>query len=323
VLGLWTFGCRLRDGGVREALLTSAAAGLLVHVDEAYALPAAVALLLLGAQRSSRRLTVALAAPFALAIALRLAWRSALGGFAEPEGPLVQGLVGLLGSTGKGIFLYAPPLALALFGGGRWWREDRADALLASAFCAVALLSVAGCADWHGDPAWGPRRLTPLLPLLFLPAAHGLAMLTDRIGAPARWVTSALLALGLGVQLLGAAVAPSAYLQLATFAKNASGAPGWFGAEPTQCHFIPQLSPIVGHAWLVRHLAVGATHYRPDTPWRLLVPTTPSISSAKMVEWDLFAVELEPVPRLLAGCGLLAVALVAFGSLVSVLRSRR
>ena len=43
---------------------------------------------------------------------------------------LLEGLDGLLLSTGKSLFLYSPPLILALFGLRDWWRTRRPDALL-------------------------------------------------------------------------------------------------------------------------------------------------------------------------------------------------
>jgi len=35
------------------------------------------------------------------------------------------------------------------------------------------LFAVARLHDWHGDPAYGPRRLAPLVPLLLQPIAWG------------------------------------------------------------------------------------------------------------------------------------------------------
>ncbi|HLA43119.1 MAG TPA: hypothetical protein VJZ27_06770 [Aggregatilineales bacterium] len=90
---------------------------------------------------------------------------------------LPTGIFGLLLSPGKGVFIYAPPLILSIFGWRRFWRRERplAEAMLLAA--GVALLFYGKWWAWHGGWCWGPRFLIPLLPLWILPAGevlHGI-----------------------------------------------------------------------------------------------------------------------------------------------------
>lgn len=85
------------------------------------------------------------------------------------ETPPWQGVVGLLFSPGKSVFLYAPPLLLSVLG---WRRLHRrvpalAESLLIAA--GIALLFYGSWWAWHGGWCWGPRFLVPLMPLWVLP----------------------------------------------------------------------------------------------------------------------------------------------------------
>ncbi|MBN1564884.1 MAG: hypothetical protein JXA10_13640, partial [Anaerolineae bacterium] len=90
----------------------------------------------------------------------------------EEEGfttPVWEGVVGLLISPGKSVFLYAPPLILSVI---LWPRFRRVYPAL-GAFLAVAwgsaLVFYGAWWAWHGGWCWGPRFLVPLLPLSCLP----------------------------------------------------------------------------------------------------------------------------------------------------------
>ncbi len=91
--------------------------------------------------------------------------------------PLFVGLYGLLFSSGKGVFWFAPMLWLAPAGFAALRARTAADgrapsraavgtgALLASL---AALLLYAPFQHWAGEGSFGPRYLLPLLPLIFL-----------------------------------------------------------------------------------------------------------------------------------------------------------
>ncbi|NDJ75153.1 MAG: hypothetical protein GYB65_02750 [Chloroflexi bacterium] len=108
-----------------------------------------------------------------------------------------EGVLGLLASPGKSVFLYAPPLVLSVV---LWPRFRRAYPAL-GLFLALAWITALGFYGawwaWHGGWCWGPRLLVPLLPLSCLP----LGMLPDRRAW--RFAAGVLVALGIGVNALG------------------------------------------------------------------------------------------------------------------------
>ena len=88
--------------------------------------------------------------------------------------PLLTGLVGLLLSPGKGLFLYSPILILAIISFPAFLRRHRAEALLAGGILAVHAVLYASWFAWHGGHSWGPRFLVPALPFLVLTLVPGL-----------------------------------------------------------------------------------------------------------------------------------------------------
>lgn len=208
-------------------------------------------------------------APLALATAVTAAYLGWMGRPPEPRGSLVQGLFGLIASTGKSIFLYSPPLLLGVVGARAWWPGHRRRAAVTLLAVASVLVEAASRIGWHGDPTWGPSLLLPAVPLVLEPAAAWVERRGDALG---RSVLAGLAAAGLLVQLLGSAFAPDQYLRVATMVKNRTGAAAWFGVAPDHCHFIPQFSPLLGHAWLLRHLVSGDRGFAADAPFRQLVP---------------------------------------------------
>jgi hypothetical protein len=84
------------------------------------------------------------------------------------ETPLATGLYGLLLSPGKSIFLFAPPLLLAIPGFGPLARRSASLAVLASATPIIYLLFFARYTQWEGGYCFGPRYLVPVIPLLAL-----------------------------------------------------------------------------------------------------------------------------------------------------------
>lgn len=109
--------------------------------------------------------------------------------------PLWEGIIGLLFSPGKSIFLYAPPLVLCLWG---WRQFHRHNTHLATS---ILLMSLTGLGvygtwwAWHGGWVWGSRFLVPLMPLWCL----ALPPLTKRHAIPIGLIVAA----GVSIQLLG------------------------------------------------------------------------------------------------------------------------
>ncbi|MHB0875124.1 MAG: hypothetical protein ACYC5O_03660 [Anaerolineae bacterium] len=114
------------------------------------------------------------------------------------SGDLISGVAGLLVSPGKGLFLYAPVLLLAVAGWPRLRRTNAAAAWLLLGVFAAHVLVYGKWFMWHGGYAWGPRFLLPALPFVAL----ALAPLWPRW----RWPALALAAVSLVPQVLGSLV---------------------------------------------------------------------------------------------------------------------
>jgi len=115
--------------------------------------------------------------------------------------PLSTGLFGYLFSPGKSIFVFAPPLLLAVMG-RRWlWRHSRGLATVAWLTPITYMLFFATYTQWEGGYSYGPRYLVPAL------ALGGLA-LGPALERPGRWVRPTAIVLfiaGLAVQAIGIA----------------------------------------------------------------------------------------------------------------------
>jgi len=77
----------------------------------------------------------------------------------------IAGLLTLLVSPGKSILLYSPPIVLGLAGLRRLWRREPQIALTIVAASMVLVLFISNITFAGGDWCWGPRYLTPLVPL--------------------------------------------------------------------------------------------------------------------------------------------------------------
>ncbi|HEV3312594.1 MAG TPA: phospholipid carrier-dependent glycosyltransferase [Chloroflexota bacterium] len=159
-------------------------------------------------------------APFVLGVApfvlLDAAWNavrfgapwnvgeSATGQFGYP---VWQGILNLLVSPGKGLLWYLPLLWLVPPAIGPFRQRVGDLVWLATALLVASLLFYGSLSYWHGDPAWGPRYLFPLVPLFVLP----LGELFERFSAlrlQVRTVILGVIGLSFAVQLASVTVDP-------------------------------------------------------------------------------------------------------------------
>jgi 4-amino-4-deoxy-L-arabinose transferase-like glycosyltransferase len=192
--------------GRRAALVLGAAAGLLVASKLVYAvaLPGAALWLAWPLRRQRRELArlfahAALAAlPFAALVLFynHARWGSFTnaGYILKPTGGVVMaspfgenplaGLWGMFLSPGKSVFVYSPPLVLALWGLPRFFR--RAPEVVWAMLLTITpvVLVYSRFHFWAGDWSWGARYLVFALPVLLLPLP---GLFDDLRAAAAGW----------------------------------------------------------------------------------------------------------------------------------------
>jgi hypothetical protein len=223
------------------------------------------------------------------------------------SGPLSAGLYGLVVSTGKSVFLYAPWVVLAIAAWRTMARHEEDLARDVALLAGLGLVVVGMRSDWHGEPSWGPRLYIVLLPVLALPLAWSRS-----------WTRPLLASIGVLVQLPGLLLPARSYALVLGDVRVATGGGGWFSQVATDQHFIPQLSPLVGHTWLVGHRLAGTVRL-PLPPWRLIYQplTVPANAAPPTLDgrWALIGIDWwgilasrPVVVAVLVGCTLLFVA---------------
>lgn len=118
--------------------------------------------------------------------------------------PLGTGLFAFLFSPGKSVFVFAPPLVLALAGLPRLWRANRGLAAAIALTPLAYLLFYATYTQYEGGYSFGPRYLAPGLALLCL----GLAPMVSGASANIRRILLALCVAGVLVNAIGLATSP-------------------------------------------------------------------------------------------------------------------
>ncbi len=302
----------------KAALALGLSLGALVVVEPTLLLAALVLVAWCGLHRYDRlgaAVAVRVLVPFAAGLVAVAVQRWHVGALTEPRGELLQGLDGLLLSTGKSLFLYAPVLLLAPPALMTLWRTRRAEAQLVLAVAAAVLLAAASRDDWHGDPTWGPRRAVPIIPL----ALEAIALAWSARPSKRSTLLALLIAVGIAVQTVGITISPSTYLGVVNDVRAATNEHGWFDETPSEAHFIPQFSPIVGHAWLLSHLVRRDRHFEVNPPYLLLLSSPPRLENVwprLYVDW--FAIGWTP----LAAIAWLAALAVAAAAAAWTLRRR-
>lgn len=204
------------------------------------------------------------------------------------ETPLV-GLWGMFFSPGKSIFLYSPPLAVALLAFPRFVKRYRHVVVAMVLTILPSLYIHAQMISWAGDYAWGPRYLTFALAVLLVPAGFFVEDCLDKLQGLRRWVSVAALVsvvlFGAFVTYLGNAIYWDHYIRIEAEATQAwLGVPNNKGdgiSTPTSpcpvcfetlysLQWLPVFQHIVGNYWLMNHLPKGDSWQvaEKDAPWR-------------------------------------------------------
>ncbi len=257
----------------RPLLLTGALA-LLVSIKSYNLLAGLLFLVWAASATNTRRLLPAVLSGIAAGIAVLLAYNRVRFGSLFASGyalqvtrygmdiglfstPLSEGLYGLLLSSGKGLIWYAPPVLLALGGLAYWPCVYRRDLLLILGIPSAMLLLIANYWGWHGDYCWGPRLLTPLLPLIMLPLGLLLPRLWARL--PLRACLLLLVITGVMVQGLGLLFDPAVY-PAAFSAERGIDIRHLRERDPWhEPHFMPLASPLLAHLQMAAVLMRGDT----------------------------------------------------------------
>ena len=187
----------------------------------------------------------------------------------------LAGFLTLLVSPGKSVFLYSPPLLLGVMGIRQMWRRkpELVTAIGASSLILVLFLSCISFAG--GDWCWGPRYLTPLLPLwaLVFPFAVGVNVRRD--------LAVAVVGVGLLVQVLALGVENQRFF----FER---GLNDFFWAEDSWVYF--KRSALFARVGEAASLSEG------------MPPTAQFFNSIPITDWSTYTVLGPPpsVPRRLA-----------------------
>ena len=323
----------------RTALATGLWAGLLLNTKYVYALsfPGALLLLVLAHRKTLRPLAEALvsvALGFLPGLIMALLYNYlrfgsvTTTGYPKVADVMVENVLvsiwGFLFSPGKSIFLYVPPLVLAVLGLPRFWRRHRWSVLAMIATIAPVILFYCRFPSWPGDWAWGPRYAVFAVPVLLLPAIAFLS--AARL--PGRGLAAAVLAVGLCVQLLGNAFYWDHFIRIGLdvrtrwlgFPNRTASLTADKGGFCEGCFedtyptvWLGPFQPILGHLWLMRHVPFGHDWKRAseDAPWRrhtrLIIDASATYDRARIDLWlydtDKYRIEGWIVLLLLLGTG--------------------
>jgi len=161
--------------------------------------------------------------------------------------PFYVGLYGLLLSSGKSFFLFAPLTIVGIVGLQMLFRKRVVSVYLWIAIIAINLLFYSKYYAWGGDGSWGPRYLLSLLPFFVLPVGE----IIEKGQKISKIVISTLILIGVIFQLAGTSIYAGTYLrEIGEFPYTRSF------TEPEflyKAHFIPNYSPIVGHWRMALH----------------------------------------------------------------------
>jgi hypothetical protein len=209
------------------------------------------------------------------------------------------GLWGLLLSPSKSLFLYSPPvlLALATLAGLRApeRRPLRATWLAIALAAGPVFLVNAKLPFWSGDLAWGPRYVVFLTGALIVPAVLWVNEAWQRRRTIALATAGAIAVAGVGVQLVGNALYWDAFIRVSQRARlDWLGTPNRTGAafpdRGAACDpciedtypflYVPAFNPFELNWWLVKHVLREDPWQvaEADAPWKRYTKLTLNVA---------------------------------------------
>ncbi len=168
-------------------------------------------------------------------------------GYARMDNPFSNsiwvGIYGLLSSSGKSIFIYAPITLLVFWGFSKFYDSHPLEAWFFISLVVLFIVFHAKFIAWAGDGSWGPRYLIPILPLCIIMSAGWVQHVWDHHLKRIAIIT--LVLLGTMVQFGGNSVFYGSYLRhIKEFPyTKAFNDPEFL----YRSHFVPNYSPAIGH----------------------------------------------------------------------------
>jgi hypothetical protein len=234
------------------------------------------------------------------------------------RGVLWRGLWGLLFSPGKSVFIYNPPLVVALFGLPALFRQNRLFVMALVLAIVPVVLYYAQFMYWDGDWAWGPRYLTFAMPALCVALAPVIEAARQQLRLLRSAVLAAALAAGIWVQTLGSIFYWDHWIQITIAATHEwlryphcpPPLPPERGCWPDgkilyAMHWVPALQQLAGHVWLMRHVPFGDPFEvaELDAPWQwqrtVHVPGAKTHYNNAGIDW--WALDFRPYPNAARG----------------------
>ncbi|HNE82488.1 MAG TPA: hypothetical protein PLG25_01355 [bacterium] len=173
--------------------------------------------------------------------------------------PFLVGVYGLLFSSGKSLFLYAP-LTILIFPAARCFLQREFKLFTAiTVVCCTFIALHAKFVAWAGDGSWGPRYLLPIVPLLFI-VIGTYAYETIKKNRTLRFMIQTLAVIGLLIQFGGMTIYLGSYYRyLGEYPYTREFSDPEFLYKS---HFVPNYSPVVGH-WELMGKAISK-HWNGD-----------------------------------------------------------
>jgi hypothetical protein len=203
----------------------------------------------------------------------------------QPEGinfgsPLLVGLYGLLLSVGRGLLLFSPPLILFFWSVGRFVKQWPAAGWALVVLVLSVLLVHAKWVNWAGGWCWGPRHVFMLHVFLALPVC---ALLSWRWTPVVRIAYGVMLAIGIGVQLLGTSQNFIDYYYVAF--RNPYILPNAMvrynqGEDSVQISYY--------EVRFVKNPFDPKSESVPSAPWQMLAPITDSVWRIENSAWSMY-----------------------------------